>query len=631
MSGSQENKNDMPSQNSFRSYEVSQKRVLRQKLKSDDALRYFLLDYIAYSMGVVLILAVLCPALAFPLSALFLAAYFISHSTKKYTQWALHAPVYLISPEIIMQRPSALEKKSKKEKGAGLIYLGNDMDRNGKALWFSKKELTTHMILFGKTGSGKTELLLSMMYQYIVLGSGFIYVDGKGSINTWTKLYSIAKQLGLEDNLLVLNFFSGDKLQSKNEKTSNTLNPFAEGSSDVLMEMLSGMMGVTGGENTFWRDRAEALGRCLLRALCELRDQGQLELSVEAIRENLPLDRIEELSIHDGLSDFTKSSISYYLNDLPGWRTYKEATGSKEKMQAALEVNKQHGFLMMQYTSVLQLLSGSYGHITKTSKSEIDFLDVITHRRILYVMLPSLQKSPESLKHLGSLVVTSLRNALSKLLGSEHLTGSKEKLIDNKAFNANVPYGLFLDEYGSYCVEGFADMAAQARELNVSLCFAGQDYASFKQGSEKEAARINANTSIKIFMQTDCKETKDLASDRAGQAYTYLADQMKPHSKGDQGLKEGRLQLTDRITFEQLYSQQPGECHVMYGEKLWRVKSFYGDFKISQNYQINHFIKLKPQSSKIPQETQKEEATDKLNSKKRRKLKVDVKPSELPL
>jgi intracellular multiplication protein IcmO len=90
------------------------------------------------------------------------------------------------------------------------------MDRNGKALWFSKKELTTHMILFGKTGSGKTELLLSMMYQYIVLGSGFIYVDGKGSINTWTKLYSIAKQLGLEDNLLVLNFFSGDKLQSKN-------------------------------------------------------------------------------------------------------------------------------------------------------------------------------------------------------------------------------------------------------------------------------------------------------------------------------------------------------------------------------------------------------------------------------
>jgi hypothetical protein len=69
----------------------------------------------------------------------------------------------------------------------------------------------------------------------------------------------------------------------------------------------------------------------------------------------------------------------------------------------------------------------------------------------------------------------------------------------------------------------------------------------------------------------------------------------------------------------------------MYGEKLWRVKSFYGDFKISQNYQINHFIKLKPQSSKIPQETQKEEATDKLNSKKRRKLKVDVKPSELPL
>ena len=40
--------------------------------------------------------------------------------------------------------------------------------------------MRTHVLIFGSTGSGKTEALISLAYNALVQGSGFIYVDGKG-------------------------------------------------------------------------------------------------------------------------------------------------------------------------------------------------------------------------------------------------------------------------------------------------------------------------------------------------------------------------------------------------------------------------------------------------------------------
>ena len=40
--------------------------------------------------------------------------------------------------------------------------------------------MRTHVLIFGSTGSGKTEALVSIAFNALVQGSGFIYVDGKG-------------------------------------------------------------------------------------------------------------------------------------------------------------------------------------------------------------------------------------------------------------------------------------------------------------------------------------------------------------------------------------------------------------------------------------------------------------------
>jgi hypothetical protein len=588
----------LPKVQSINRFENSRSRLFREHRTAQERRAQFLKNYAWIILLCLLLIALLMPALTVVLAVLFLIVCLLSLPLKKEANWLLREPIHEKNEKEMCQL------KSSERENAGILYLGNAVDYENKALWFSQADLVTHGLILGTTGSGKTQLLLGMMHQFAAIGSGFIFCDGKGDVKTWFYLYSIAKQLGLEDNIMVINFLTAGQTKiGKSAKFSNTLNPFSCGSSDALMEIISGFMGGSGNDSSMWRGRAEALGRCLLRALCELRDNGEIDLSIDVIRSQLPLNKLEKLAHHPGLSDFAKEGIEYYLGELPAWNAYKEASeqdtneGENAKNDAKKTAYEQHGYLTMQFTKTLEMLSGTYAHITRTDLAEVDFKDIITNRRILYIMLPSLEKSPESLKDLGRMIVTSIRNALAGLLGGDQLTGDKQFLLDAKPTHADSPFGIFLDEYGSYAVDGFGDIGAQARSLNISVWFAGQEFDSFKKGSDIEASRILSNTGIKIFMKTESDTTTQIANERAGETYVYAANHVKLNDSGfsDKTVVTGSYsaQKVKRITKEDLVSQKPGECHVFFGESLWRVKAFYGDFTLPQRTHVNHFIKIK--------------------------------------
>ena len=52
------------------------------------------------------------------------------------------------------------------------------------------------MLIFGSTGSGKTETLVSIAYNALVQSSGFIYVDGKGDNSLYVRSF---RWLGIWD------------------------------------------------------------------------------------------------------------------------------------------------------------------------------------------------------------------------------------------------------------------------------------------------------------------------------------------------------------------------------------------------------------------------------------------------
>lgn len=440
-----------------------------------------------------------------------------------------------------------------------------------------------------------TETLLSLAFNTLVHGSGFIYVDGKGDNSLFMKIFSMLRSMGREDDLLTLNYMTGSRNVSgpQENKLSNTLNPFTTGTSNGLTELIVGLMGggSGGGDGDMWKGRAISMVGAVMRALVWKRDNQNLLLDVEVLRDNILFENIQKLALDSDLPSEVVSSLNGYLQSLPGY-----VVGEETQEATTLE---QHGFLMMQFTRILSSLSDDYGYIFKTNLGEIDFKDIILNNRVLCVLLPALEKSIDELANLGKIVVACLKIMMSAGLG-DAVEGETTMLLDTKPTNSLSPYMCILDEYGYYVVTGAAVMPAQARSLGFSMVFAGQDYPSFKKNNNSEEASATiGNCNIKIFMKIeDPGDTFDLAKKSAGEA-TVARSTSQEKSTGVAGTtyndtmnisfnKESRLDWLD------VKSQTEGQAHIIFKSTMIRAYMFYANPKKPKTLRLNHFIKVEP-------------------------------------
>ena len=136
-----------------------------------------------------------------------------------------------------------------------------------------------------------TELLLGVVSQTLMWSSGFLFIDGKGTTEFYARSWTLCKRFGREDDLRVLNFTDPggdpDAPAGGPATQSNTLNPFAKGSPDQLMNIVVSLMGDAGGGNDMWKSRAVSLVTAMMMGLCELRDSGEILLNVQTIRDFL--------------------------------------------------------------------------------------------------------------------------------------------------------------------------------------------------------------------------------------------------------------------------------------------------------------------------------------------------------
>lgn len=492
-----------------------------------------------------------------------------------------------------------IDKETGKPDGDGIFLIGNDII-TGESAYINNDDARTHLLCFGSTGSGKTRFLLSMFYQALILQSGVMYVDGKGDTTVFGLVFSMVRRLGREDDLMVINYLTGSKSgnsESDGTRLSNTTNPFAYGPAETLRSLVVSLMRDSGGDD-MWKGRASALLAATLQTLVYLRDNQGLNISVGVLREYLPLDRTLELTQRTDIPEHSIGLLKKYLLDLPGYNEADALAGD-----ISPKCYEQHGFLTMQLTEVLSELSSTYGHIFNTPMGEIDYKDLVYNRRILFVMLPALEKDPDALAGLGKLVVAGVRSALAPALG-EKVEGSHEEVMDAKPTNSNVPFLLILDEYGYYSVKGFSVVAAQARSLGMSVIFAGQDFPSFKKASEDEAKSVVANTNVKLFMKNeDSGETLQLAVDRGGEAEIAVSsgyDAGKTLGGGYTDNRQGRIERIKRVNSRDLSSQKPGQGHLMFGDVLLRLNLYYTVPNPSPEYRINRMIMVRgPSKSNV--------------------------------
>jgi intracellular multiplication protein IcmO len=379
------------------------------------------------------------------------------------------------------------------------LRLGNETG-TGRPIHLSREDLSRNALVLGNTGSGKTDFLLGLAEQAIAAGSGTIFVDGKGDVSLFAKMFAIAGRHGRLDDLLVVNMMTGNANVGSTDGLllSNSFNPFATGSSDSLTQLLVGLMDEVGGDGAMWKGRATAMFTGIMAALVWLRDKDGLVLDVGSIREHLGLGSLVGLadgSSAPGMPEGIRARLMAYLTSLPNFNLER---GAKQP-QATLD---QHGYLEMQFERILGHLSDIYAHVYRTQYADVDMTDVVLNRRILLVMLPALELSGDELANLGKVVVAGIKAMIGAALGNR-IPGDMGKYLDGGATVSESPVLCILDEVGYYAVEGLALMAAQARSVNVSMIFSSQDIPAMRRLNEREAASIIANTGIKIFTKVE--------------------------------------------------------------------------------------------------------------------------------
>lgn len=487
----------------------------------------------------------------------------------------------------------------------GITFFGNDRVTQ-EELWFTNSDMRTHVLIFGSTGSGKTEALLSLAYNSLVQASGFIYIDGKGDNSLYAKIFSLVRSMGRDDDLLLVNFMTGarDVIGAQSNRLSNTMNPFANGSSGMLSNLIISLMdSATGGDSgaDMWKGRAMNFVESLMKILTYMRDKGAILLDANIIRDYFILERLEKIVVD---KKFPSGDVEYDISDLPALvtdpiRNYVinlPGYNPKNRGRQAGEVLEQHGFITMQLTRIFGSLADSYAHILRTNLAEVDLKDVVLNRRILLVLLPALEKSPDELSNLGKIIIASLKVMMAAGLG-DSVEGDYRDVVLRKPTNSPSPYMCIMDEYGYYAVKGFAVVPAQARSLGFSAIFAGQDLPAFQKASKEEAASIGANCNIKICMKLeDPQETWEFFNKVAGETYVTNVQsfQQNPGSL-TVDYNDNRTASVDRrarIELLDLRDQTEGQCHIFFRSTIIRANFFYAAPKPVQRMRLAHLLKI---------------------------------------
>ena len=494
-----------------------------------------------------------------------------------------------------------LPAKGKYDKASGIFHIGNDA--NGKELWITRDDILTHMLILGTTGAGKTETLVSLAFNYLAVGSGFIYVDPKAAPKLAVQLYTMARMVGRDDDFLLLNYMA-DKSAQETMRTrghmrnpvrqSNTQNPFAVGTSNQLSQLLYAMFPGGGGNdgNAIFASNAQTLVSGLLFVLAELRDKGEFPLYIDLIRNYLmDTSQILKLAARTDVSQFAMTALHSGLATV-GWQ--KELPPDKQPKNFL----EQYGYARAYLGRALSLLVDNYGRIFKTSHGEVDSVDVITSRRIFLELIPSMDKDPKELKSIGQICLAGVRTACGVGLGDK-VQGSVASVLGGLPTDARTPFGITVDEYAAIQTEGFEILLTQGRGLGMAVTVASQDFAGIKRASEGAAEQIVSNSKVKIFMTCeDPRQTFDLIKSLAGEAIVlqtggYSVDKQTGRTSYNDMLSAS-AQRVCRVDFRDLQKQVEGQIHVFFKGNLIRGKTFYANppLKDHQFLRLNYLLKM---------------------------------------
>jgi intracellular multiplication protein IcmO len=523
--------------------------------------------------------------------------------------------------------PRQLDAKDRPRQGEGILYMGvvdaSDPYWRNMQVFLSADDLKRHMLILGTTGSGKSETLKGITLNILCWASGFFLSDAKADNKLPTDGYSQVRLLGRDYDFLILNYMLGGlspaEISNMRERLSNGLQPATSADADTLVQMVSNILVKAGGDSKSWQERGLNLFRGIARALAHKRDMGELDISMELLRDNLALEKIEDLYMEGHLAAEANGGIwptpylgvkSYLEVGLPGFKReilFRKKEQPTPEMQAADSLARmaagnpigfapqqqqkeaakgqsndtfnQHGYRADQMYPALSLLIDTYGHIFKRKFPEIDMDDVVVNNRICFSLIPSLEKGSQEQESLGKLNLALLRVMMAKALGNS-IEGNVEFNVDAKITNADVPFGLLLDEFAYQFADGIALTTAQVRSLNFFLLALAQDLEKLTEGDRvAEAGAMMANQASKFFMKIiGSDKTHDLAAKTLGEAEVAVVGEYEQSETLLGGIRKRtsyRIEKRPRVSRQVLENFASGFATFFYADRAHIFRTFY--------------------------------------------------------
>ncbi len=484
----------------------------------------------------------------------------------------------------------------------GSFYLGYIREKKTE-LWVSFKAMTQHFLIFGTTGAGKTESIVSYIVNYLAVGSGVAFQDAKAAPKAMIQMATFCRIFGRDGDFRVTNYITGLSAENKDpaERMSNDAAVFSRGSAESNTQMLTSLMPPSEGENKIFAERAVALLSALMPGLTDLRELGKLQIDPGTIRKFMGFKQFALLYRNNNISMRSRNALQAYLESLSGYDESKEISEQQD------EVTRQFGFAQAYFTRSLASLSDTYGHIYMTGQGEIDYQDAVLNGRILLTLLPSMEKSGEELGNLGKIVLTATKNGMVVGLGTV-FEGSADDIVHNLATNSDIPYGVINDENAYMLVEGQEMINAQARGLGFGVITGTQDIAGMMESLSKTTKQILANSAFKQIMYLDDKDTTELAVEFAGEARVLVRNQFQ--RDGDLGSvfasSNVSLEKVPRLSGTAIKKQGLGQAYLMYQGKLHEAQVFNHGIQEKSNdplrCYVKHWFPVRMAKTKVPED-----------------------------
>lgn len=283
-----------------------------------------------------------------------------------------------------------------------------------------------HMYIIGKTGMGKSVMLMNLVIQDILKGKGVAFVDPHG--DSADEILKFIPKHRVNDVV----YFNPSDLQ--NPVAFNILEAVDEDHKHLIA---SGMMGVF---KKIWPDvwspRMEYILNNTILALLDFPGSTMLGINRMMADQNFRRQVIEK--VRDPIVK------SFWLEEFGKWdpRFAREAT-------AAIQ-NKVGQFVS---TPIVR-------HIVGQTTSTINMREIMDQKKILIVNLSKGRIGEEAMSLLGGMVVTRLY-----LAAMERVDIAEKERQD---------FFLYVDEFQNFATESFASILSEARKYRLSLIVAHQ-------------------------------------------------------------------------------------------------------------------------------------------------------------